>query len=631
MNILIIKTGALGDVVRTSFIAQALRDKYKGKNPKIFWVTQKSALPLFSNNPYIDVILTEEEKYKLKNTEFELIINLEEDKDNAVLVSNLRHGKIIGIDVDEDGKVRYSKESEYWFDMSLISKYGKKKADKLKIKKKKTHRQIIGEMIGVDWKKYEPFLRLTKNQKQIANTFLRRYNLNKSDLIIGINTGAADRWPKSLSIKKTAKLIEDINKKFDAKILLFGGPNEIERNKEILKTTRAPVIYTGCGNDLFEFPALVSVCNLFVTSDSLGLHISLALKRKTICLIGPTSVSEIGMYDFGDKVVSKSKCVCCYKKDCKSMESIDVKNIVSKISSLLEQKITLLITAFREPKIKKAIESALKQKTRYQYQILVSAPDEETLNVAKEYQKKDKRIKIFKDPGKGKSYALNLLFKEIETDILILTDGDVWISENSVEEISNLFLDPGMGCVTGRPIPVEGKKEKYGYWANFLFEAAHTIRKNAFEKGKFIECSGYLFAFRKNKLNQIPLDVAEDTFIPYILWEKGYKIGYAENATVFVKNVDNWKDWIKQKTRTSKAHETLDNYVDTKITPRVKTFKTESKGISWVIKYPKNLKETIWTSELILARLYMWTKVYLDTKVKNKNYSDAWERVESTK
>jgi len=71
--------------------------------------------------------------------------------------------------------------------------------------------------------------------------------------------------------------------------------------------------------------------------------------------------------------------------------------------------------------------------------------------------------------------------------------------------------------------------------------------------------------------------------------------------------------------------------VDIKTTPRVKSFKTESKGIMQVIIYPRNLKEAFWTFELILARLYMWFKVFYDTRIKNKHYGDAWERVESTK
>lgn len=294
--------------------------------------------------------------------------------------------------------------------------------------------------------------------------------------------------------------------------------------------------------------------------------------------------------------------------------------------------ISLIITSYKEPKtIGKAIEAALGQKTRHKYEVLVSAPDKETLDVARKYAAKDKRLKIFKDPGKGKMFALNLLYKKLNSDILILTDGDVWISKNSVEDIVNLFSDKKIGCVTGRPVPTENKKSKYGYWANFLFDSAHRLRKTAFENGKFIECSGYLFAHRKNKNIRIPLDTAEDAIIPYFFWEKGFKIGYAEKAEVYVRNVNNWKDWIKQKVRTSKAHETLEKYVDTKKTPRVKSFKTEAAGIYYLLTYPSNIKQLYWSFLLAFSRLYMWVLVFYNSRVKKFESVDNWERIESTK
>ncbi len=628
MNILIIKVGALGDVLRTSFIAQALKNKYRSKDPSVFWITQEKARPLFINNPYVDHVIIDKNKDSIKNLKFDLVINLEEDKDNCIFASGLKADKKIGF-ILKDDKIYATETTKEWFNMSAIGK--KPDNDILKKKNKKTHRQIIGEIAEVDWKRYEPFLRLNNYQRKLAKDFLRRYNLSQSDLIIGLNTGSADRWPKALPIEKTAKLIDLIYKKYKAKILLFGGPNEIERNNEIKKLISSPLIDTGCGNNLVEFPALISVCNLFITTDSLGLHIALALKRKTISLIGPTSSSEIGMYDIGEKVIAKSNCLSCYKKDCKSMEKIALDEIINSIEKLIYQKITLLITAFKEPNISKALQSALNQRTKYDYEVILSAPDKETLDIARELAKRDKRLKVFQDPGKGKSYALNLLFNKIDTDILILTDGDVHIKENCIEKMSNLFNNPEIGCVTGRPVPFERKNTKYGYWANFLFDAAHLLRKRAFENNSFIECSGYLFGFRKKKIEKIPLDVAEDTVIPYYFWEKGYKIGYADKAEVYVKNPSNWKDWIKQKTRTSKAHETLEKYVDTKTTPRVKNFSNEAKGIKHVIEYPQNIKELIWSLQLAGARLHMWAKVFLDTRVKNSHYQDAWERAESTK
>ena len=629
MNILVIKIGALGDVLRTTFIAQALKDKFKKENPKIFWITSEKAKPLFVNNPYVDSVVLDKDKERLKDISFHLVVNLEEDKENCTFAYSLRPKNLIGF-YYKQGKILPTSSAKEWFDMSALGE--KPNNDILKKQNKKTHRQILSEIIMVEnYGKYKPFLRLTKKQNQLTNNFLRRYNISRDDLIVGINTGSADRWPKQLSIKKTTNLIDELYKKYNAKILLFGGPNEIDRNNEILKLTRSPVITTGCGNDLLEFPALISVCSIFITTDSLGLHVALALKRKTICLVGPTSSAEIDMYGLGKKIVAKSKCVCCYKSTCNSMDKIDLKEVFYSINTILIQKITVLITAFKEPNIDKAIESVVNQKTRQNYEIIVSAPDEETLDIVRDYSKKYKNINIMEDPGKGKSYALNMAFNKINTDILILTDGDVRISENAIEEISNLFLDPQIGCVTGRPVPVETKNTKYGYWANFLFGAAHRWRKEAFANESFIECSGYLFAFRKKHIDKIPLDVAEDSIIPYYFWEEGYKIGYSEDALVYVKNPDNWKDWMMQKTRTAKAHETLDKYTDIKITPRLKTFKNELKGIHWALGYPKSIKEMFWTIQLIFARLYMWFKVFNDLKLRDKHYKDAWERIESTK
>lgn len=294
--------------------------------------------------------------------------------------------------------------------------------------------------------------------------------------------------------------------------------------------------------------------------------------------------------------------------------------------------ISIIITAFKEPKtIGKAIESFLKQGVKSKFELIVSAPDKETLNAAKKYSYKNKKIKLFKDPGKGKSYALNLLFKKIKGDIIILTDGDVYVFDNSINEILKKFNDSKVGCVTGRPIPLENKKTKYGYWANFLFDSAHQLRKRLNKKRKFLECSGYLWAFRNKIIKNFPLDVAEDTIVPYLFSEKDYKITYAEKALVFVKNVDNWREWISQKTRTSKAHETLNKYVNTHKIPRTKTFSNEFRGILYLFSYPKNLREFFWTLELFLARLYMWGIVFFEIYFKKNYHKDNWERVESTK
>ena len=143
--------------------------------------------------------------------------------------------------------------------------------------------------------------------------------------------------------------------------------------------------------------------------------------------------------------------------------------------------ISVIITSFKEPNLENAIKSILNQKINYKHEIIIVAPDKEAEKLTRKY-----KIKYFKDPGKGKSFALNLLLKKIESEILILTDGDVILGNNSINEIIELFKDPLIGCVTGRVVSANSKKNKYGYWSHLLADAgAHRIRKLLFNQGKF--------------------------------------------------------------------------------------------------------------------------------------------------
>lgn len=294
--------------------------------------------------------------------------------------------------------------------------------------------------------------------------------------------------------------------------------------------------------------------------------------------------------------------------------------------------ISIVITSFKEPDlVRKSIESIIKNKIKEKYELVVAAPDKETELVVKEFSKNNKSVKYFKDPGKGKSFALNLLFKILKGKIWIFTDGDVSISENAINEILEKFKDQKVGCVVGRPVSQNPKNNMLGFWSHLLCDAgAHRIRKRLDREGKFLEGTGYLFAFRNNITKNIPLNVAEDSIIPYLTTKKGYKVRYAENALVYVKNPTTIKDFVKQRIRTAKAHETLEDYAP--YFPKVKSFRNEIiYGTTPALRYPKTLKEFLWTIALFFTRLYIWMMVKLEDKLIKKRYADAWERVESTK
>jgi len=292
--------------------------------------------------------------------------------------------------------------------------------------------------------------------------------------------------------------------------------------------------------------------------------------------------------------------------------------------------LSIIITSYKEPKsTAKAVECFLKQNIKEPYELIVTDPFPEVKEFITKKFKKYKQVKFFQDPGKGKVYALNLLFSKVKGDILILTDGDVFVSKNSVKAILKEFEDEKVGVVCGRPVSLNDKNTMFGYWSHLLADSANKLRKYLSKKNKFLECTGYLFAFRKGVIKDIPTDVAEDSIIPYLFWKKGYKIKYAEDAIVYVKNPDNFKDWMKQRKRTADAHTKLDKYYPD--FPKVKCFKNEIKyGTFLALSYPRTLKEIFWTKVLFLARLYMWCALFYDLKFKRKAYGDGWERVKST-
>lgn len=293
--------------------------------------------------------------------------------------------------------------------------------------------------------------------------------------------------------------------------------------------------------------------------------------------------------------------------------------------------ISIVITAWDEPNATKECIKRFLDQNLPEFEMFVVCPDDETKNVVLEYKKQYSQIHHVHQPRElGKNVMMNKVMKEAKGDILIFTDGDIFVSENSVSEILKKFEDSKIGCVTGRPVSSNPKDNMAGYWSHLLTDAgAHNIRKEREQKGEFLECTGYLFAIRNGVIKEMPLDVAEDSIIPSMFWEKDYKIGYADKALAYVQFPTNFKDWANQKTRCAKSHEKVGLHIPVK---RMKSFKNELiKGPIWALSYPKSAKEFAWTLALFPARLYMWGKYFFETKIMDSHYGDKWKRVQSTR
>lgn len=330
MNILVIKLGAIGDVIRTTSILPGLKGRYKGC--KISWVTKKESFDILKNNSLIGNVHLINNSSEIKGRDYGLVICLDDDYEACELASKASSKKLIGSYLRNSQKT-YTKSSSLWFDMGLISRLGRQAADELKAKNKRTYQEIMYKILGLKYRKQGPMLALSEEELNFGKRFAQRNEIKKSDLVVGINTGAGGRWQgKKLSVEEAAELIDKLGNQIkNIKILLFGGPEEKERNKKIKDAVKTEIIDAGCDNSLMEFASLVNLCGVLVTSDSLALHIGTALKKKIIAFFGPTSAAEIELYGRGKKIIPSKGCLCCYKEKCDIPPQYDVNEIVSAV------------------------------------------------------------------------------------------------------------------------------------------------------------------------------------------------------------------------------------------------------------------------------------------------------------
>lgn len=353
MKILIIKLGALGDVLRTTFIARGFKEKWP--NCHITWLTKENAKLLLLNNQFIDRIIEWDEREDLIQKEWDWVISLDDEQEVCNFATTIKIDKV-GCKkfqgaytdyTDKRGQRKYTDDIEPWFGMGILrpeEKGGIQKANELKAANRRTFQDIYASIFDIEGiKDRKPIFNLTLDEMNYGQKVLDYYNIQQGSIIIGINSGAGIRWLlKMLSVEKIAEVCHALAENKRNSILLLGGTDEKERNLAIKKLCHEEnIFFVEPTKDIRKFAGIINICDLVITSDSLALHIALALDKKTIAYFGPTSPWEIDMFGHGKKVFKESDCLCCYKqtttKKPSCIEMIEPKDIISPAEVIIRQ------------------------------------------------------------------------------------------------------------------------------------------------------------------------------------------------------------------------------------------------------------------------------------------------------
>jgi len=141
MKTLIIKLGATGDVVRTTPLLRRLMGQ-------ITWLTAAKNTALLESLADNLGCYSWEERTRTIDRHYDLVINLEDTADVGHFINTLKFKRLWGAYFDTGGRMCYTDDSRDWFDLSIISAYGKLKADKLKFQNRQAYQELIFKSLG---------------------------------------------------------------------------------------------------------------------------------------------------------------------------------------------------------------------------------------------------------------------------------------------------------------------------------------------------------------------------------------------------------------------------------------------------------------------------------------------------
>jgi ADP-heptose:LPS heptosyltransferase len=291
-KILIIKLGAIGDVIRTTPLLHKLKEV--APHAEVWWLTLTPDVVPKS----VDVILpfTAQSITTLRSVDFDTVYILDKDREACALGMQvkahmkkgftLRNGKCVPIDASAEHKYL----TGVFDDVSKANT--------------KSYQQEIFELCG-----------FTFSDEEYIMPEVGEYSwkLPKKKKIVGLNTGCGGRWTSRLWPEKYWVSLAKKLKKAGFVPLLLGGEQEHTKNIRLAKQSGA--LYLG-HFPLNQFMSEVDQCDCIVTAVTMGMHYAIGLKKKIVLFNNIFNKHEFVLYGRGEILEPDFDCDCFYTPTC---------------------------------------------------------------------------------------------------------------------------------------------------------------------------------------------------------------------------------------------------------------------------------------------------------------------------
>jgi lipopolysaccharide heptosyltransferase I len=339
-SILIVKLSAIGDVIQTLPMANALRTQYP--DAAIDWVVEEDASAILLGHPALNrVIISRRKRWQgllfrgravravlremaeflrdLRSREYEWVIDNHGIFKSGLLVALSRGRRKIGFarsaGIADEGNYLFTNE-----------RYKPLSIDRHAVER---YLDLISQ-VGVPAPPAPLEYLVPPGPRKRAEELLAQEGFSHPVVVIHpMAKWATKQWAP----ENFARLISALREK-KVFVVVTGSPGDGRAIMEILGRIKdsSGVLNLAGKTDLAELAGFFSLCDLVVTPDTGPMHLAASVKAPLIALFGPTAPWRTGPYGKSHLIFRKAlACSPCFRKTCSTVEcmkSITVEEVL---------------------------------------------------------------------------------------------------------------------------------------------------------------------------------------------------------------------------------------------------------------------------------------------------------------
>lgn len=339
-NILIRSVNWIGDAVMTTPALLAVRQHWP--SAKITLLANPLVGQLLTGHPALDQVITFDRKgehsgivgrlrlaRKLSASRFDLVLILPNSFDSALVPWLARIPQ------------RWGKASDGR--SLLLTRCFNDKHQPANVDEHEVHYYLrLLESFGINAELSAPQLFTTADEDGAAAELLASNGITESDTLLGINAGASFGSAKRWYPERFAEVAQQLARAWQAKVILFGGPDEQELVAEIEAGLNGNCLNMAGKTSVRELMALIKRCNFFISNDSGPMHIAAAFGIPLVAIFGPTDHKGTAPFGCLAEIVRKTvDCAPCKLRHCptdhRCMTAVSADDVVLAAEKLWQQ------------------------------------------------------------------------------------------------------------------------------------------------------------------------------------------------------------------------------------------------------------------------------------------------------